>query len=269
MTRAKTFILLMGEELRLHLVFQRRYFFGSMTSIISNLVFMGSVLLVGVPSIGVGHEVRAVLDESNAVRLIGFLYFFLGMMSIGLPEALITTARQIGTIDSLALSPLGLAGVIGAQFLPTYIVTLMQLLVASVVLALVFGLNIAWSLGPIILNSLIAASGMLGLGYILGGLTIKFRQLGTTKNLLFVLLFLLGIMPVDYNAGVLSPLARFFPFTQGLLRTRVALIPGWAGTASVPVWLFVGCSLVLLATGLLIFHRFSEQSLRLGTLGTW
>lgn len=270
MRRVKTFILLVGEEFRLHFAFKRRYFFSTITTFVSNLIIMGGIILVSIPSVSYGYDVQAVLQESNATRLIGFLYFFLGMSSLGLPEGVVSTARQLGTIDNLALSPLGLTGVIAAQFFPSYVGCLVETLIAVILLSLAFGLRVMWSFGPIVLNSVIAALGMLGLGYVLGGLTIRFKQLGPVKNLLFVLLFALGIMPMGYDSAEgLSRFAQFFPFTQGLIRTRHALLPESAGTISIPLWLFVGCSAALLCLGVLVFRRFERQSLRQGTLGSY
>jgi ABC-2 type transport system permease protein len=270
MRQVKTFILLVCEEFRLSLAFRRRYFFSTIITFVSNLIVMGGLILVSIPSVSYGSDIQAVLQDSNANRLLGFLYFFLGMSSLGLPEGVVSDSRQLGTIDRIALSPLGLAGVIGAKFLPSYVSCLVDILISIILLSLIFGLRVMWSFGPIILNSVIAALGMLGLGYILGGLTIRFKQLGLVKNLLFVLLFALGIMPMGYDgAEGLSWFAKFFPFTQGLLRTRHAVLPGSAGTTSVPLWLFVGCSTVLLFLGILVFSRFERQSIKRGTLGSY
>ncbi len=211
----------LSEEFRLYFAFKRRYFFSTITTFVSNLIIMGGIILVSIPSIS-------------------------------------------------ALSPLGLTGVIVAQFLPSYVGCLVETLVAVILLSLAFGLHVMWSFGPIILNSVIAALGMLGLGYILGGLTIRYKQLGLVKNLLFVLLFALGIMPMGYeSAEGLSWFARFFPFTQGLIRTRRALLPESACTTSIPLWLFVGCSAALLCLGILVFRRFERRSLREGTLASY
>jgi len=231
---------------------------------------MAGIILVSTPSIAYGHDVKTVLQFSNAGRVIGFMYFFLGMSALGLPESLVSNSRQLGTIDNIALSPLGICGVIAAQFLPFYVGSLMNVFVSAIILSLVLKLPIVWNVGPVIVNSLIASVGMLGLGYVFGGLTIKFKQLGMLKNLLFVLLFAMGIMPTDYDiTGTFSALARFFPFTQGLMRTRRALIPDLAGTADVSLLSFVGCSAVLLCIGVLVFRKFEKDSLRQGTLSSY
>lgn len=263
----KTFVLLTIEEFRLELKFMRRYMFSTVTTFAANLIVMTGIILVSMPSISYGRDTQAVLQLSNATRLIGFLYFFLGMSSLGLPESTVSSSRQLGTIENLALSPLGISGVIAAKFLPSYVSVLVQVYISIALIALALKLPIILSIGPVVLNSLIAATGMLGLGFLFGGLTIRFRHLGLLKNLLFVLLFAMGIMPMGYEiTGTFSSFARFFPFTQGLMRTRASLIPDLKDTTSVSLPLFISCSVVLLVVGILVFRKFERDSLKRGTL---
>lgn len=205
MNLAKTFVLLTIEEFRANLRYKRRYLFSTMTTFASNLIVMAGIILVSMPSVTYGDDVKTVLQLSNAGRLIGFIYFFLGMSALGLPEGIVSNSRQIGTIDNMALSPLGICGVIAAQFLPTYVDILINVFVSAVILSLAFSLPVVWNIGPVIANSLIASVGMLGLGFIFGGLTIKSKQLGMLKNLLFILLFVLGIMPMGLKSSMVTP----------------------------------------------------------------
>ena len=83
------------------------------------------------------------------------------------------------------------------------------------------------------------------------------------SNLLFILLFALGVMPIDYDmTGTFSPLARLFPFTQGLIRTRHALIPGFEDTINVPMFLFLVCSFALFWSAYLFSERLKKTASR-------
>lgn len=270
MARVKMFFLLTVEEFRRNLRYHRRYLFSTLTSFVSNLLVMGGIVLVSTPSISCGQDVKDALVLSNAGRLMGFLYFLLGMSSLGLPGTVVSRSRQLGTIDHIALSPLGLSGVVMAGFLPEYLDTLVYASASLGLLALVLKLPLAWNTAVLLINTLVAALGMLGLGFMFGGLTIRFKQLGLLQNLLFALMLLLGILPTGYEmTGTFSSLARYFPFTQGLFRTRNALVPDLAGGVDVPFWLFASCSLALLFVGTSVFRKFEKDALKDGTLTSY
>ena len=270
MTTIKTFLLVSLEQFRIDIRFKKRYFFSTLITFITNLIVMAGVVLISMPAVAYGEEIESVLQLSNAGKLIGFIYFFLGMVSLGLAQSQVEGWRQVGVIDNIALSPLGVSGVICTRFLPNYLSTLISTFISAGILSVIFKFPIEWHIGILVLNSLIASFGMFGLGLILGGLTIRFKQVGMLSNLLLILLFALGVMPIDYDmTGTFSPLARLFPFTQGLIRTRHALIPGFEDTINVPMFLFLVCSFALFLVGLFVFRAFEKDSIKRGTLGAY
>lgn len=270
MATIKTFFLLSAEEFRKSIIFKKRYFFSTIINFVTNFIVMAGIILISMPAVSYGKEIEAVLQLSNTSKLIGFIYFFLGMSSLGLAQGTVENWRQVGVIDNVALSPLGVSGVICANFLPSYLSTLINTFISAGLLSLIFRYKIEWHIGILILNSLIASFGMFGLGLVLGGLTIRFKQIGMLSNLLYIVLFALGVMPVGYDmTGNFSSLARYFPFTQGLIRTRQSLIPGFRGTGDVPMALFLVCSLAFFFVGLFVFRAFEKDSVKRGTLGAY
>lgn len=191
------------------------------------------------------------------------------MAGFGLPDSTISSSRELGTIDNLALSPLGLLGVICAQYAPAFASTLVQSLVSVVLVGFIVDLPISWSLGPLLIYSFVAGLGMLGLGFIFGALTLQFRRLGTLKNLFFVLLFTLGIMPIGEGTTGLSVLAHYFPYTQGLLLTRYALLPSLANESGLTMMHLLLSSSVSLVLGIVAFKLSETKAKREGTLSNY
>lgn len=74
MSSARALVLLTIEEFCLSLRFKRRHLFSTVTTFASNLIVMAGIILVSMPSIAYGHDVKVVLQLSNAGCLIGFLY---------------------------------------------------------------------------------------------------------------------------------------------------------------------------------------------------
>jgi ABC-2 type transport system permease protein len=117
-------------------------------------------------------------------------------------------------------------------------------------------------------------AGLFGFGFIVAGMTIVFKQIGTLVNMIQnLLLFLSGaLLPVDRLPPALAAFATTLPTTQGIAVLREVVFGGrsladtWADGSL--LWLTVHSALYF-ALGWLIYARCEAIAKRQGTLGQY
>lgn len=116
--------------------------------------------------------------------------------------------------------------------------------------------------------------GFLGFGYVMGGITLIFKQVGPSAEILrSMLLFINGtFLPVEYMPTWLKTVAQALPSTQGILVMRrvalddASLADVWADGSLV---FLVAHSGLFLLFGLLFFGYCERVARRQGTLGQY
>jgi ABC-2 type transport system permease protein len=237
------------------LLFRRHVLNTVSLTIALSAVFLG--LFFGAASIG---EDGATLETTLSGLIVAAMTSFLGFFCLNnLPQDLATEARE-GTIEQLALSVLGLRGAVLVKVATrTCIYTALTIVVLVVVMAATgqwLDLRPAVTL-PVLIATAASAQ---GLGLVVGGLVLLYKEVGGLLQLLAFVPFGLSIVPRAQLGG----LTDFLPLVKGRGLLSDLMIHGADVTSAVVVGELAGVALIgsaYLALGLVAF-RFCDRVAR-------
>jgi ABC-2 type transport system permease protein len=175
-----------------------------------------------------------------------------------------------GTFEQMHLSP----------FSPTALLVgrLLALIFEGVVIAVVTGVVMTWTLGvsiPLrpagVLPAALTVIDIVGFALLIGGLALALPQIGAIAHLFSGLIFLLNgaLIPLEWYPSWVQTLARFLPTTLGSEVTRRVVLQGqslgsvWAD-GTLP-WLIVH-TVGLSVLGWLVFVLNDRRAMQRGTL---
>mgnify|MGYP001213466073 CR=1 FL=1 len=228
------------------------------------MVFTGIMFFVGQ-----GEFEKATLASS----LLGFIVTFYAMETISNMSYALTAEAQAGTLEQIYMSPAPSSLIILGRSFSSFVSATLQLLIIATALLILFQISLPfrWEIVPILVITLF---GFLGFGYVMGGITLIFKQVGPSAEILrSMLLFINGtFLPVEYMPTWLKTVAQALPSTQGILVMRRVALDGasladvWADGSLV---FLVAHSGLFLLFGLLFFGYCERVARRQGTLGQY
>ena len=206
------------------------------------------------------------LDEQVIVSLwIGYFLWYFAVKAISGVANSISGEASTGTLEQIYMSPVATWVLFTSRVLSTLLVSVVQITVITVVIALNIGVQIPLGIEFLIVLC-VTMIGLFGVALMVGGATLVLKNTtalsGTISN---VMLFLNGtIMPVDRFPPWLESVSLLFPTTQGIIVLRKI---GIEGESLVSAWsdgsliYLVGHSTALLVIGWAVF-RYSEHVAR-------
>ena len=237
----------------------RRYLFDSISGVVTLYLFF-LALFYGVKAIASGPGIGGTLD-SIVVR---YLMWTLAVFAyFSMAETLVQEAQQ-GTLEQLAMSPLGLGKVLfgralsGLVWQTTMIVMLLTAMMAS------SGKWLHIDVGSIVPIMLLTVAGPLGISFVMGGLAIVFKRVQSTLQIVQMLFIAFLALPLER-----FPALKFGPLTWGSrLLERVMVNKDSLLTIPAPDLLFLVLhSVAYLLLGLAAFRYFELLARRRGLLG--
>lgn len=234
-------------ELRRTWIQRRRY----MISTITNLISFG--ILVFAAWVGLR---AAFFKEAGVYGASAALLWPLVLTSFGIAAGSLKEDIDLGTIEQLYLSApsvlrlLHLRALVG--FLDSFLFTVPFLLIG--------GYYLGWSqLGQWILVQVIPLwISLYGLGLVIAGLTLRYRQLGTLTNLLGISMMALAVVELPLE-GIWIWLGHIFPMVG--VSAEPVWPEGW--------WLRYLASALYLAIGVWAFRSLEVQAKRRGLIGKY
>lgn len=227
-------------------------------------VFVGLNFLIG------NGELSQEQLDSSLLGYIVWLYTFMAVTNMGWS---LREEAQTGTLEQAFMSPLPAQLLILGRALANFISTSITISLITVVLVPLLGISvpIRWGGALVFAWTMI---GLFGLGFIVGGATLVFKQVESFAYLAqYGLMFLNGsLLPVDKLPEGMAHLARLLPGTQGIIVLRRVLLDG---ASLADVWhdgSLVGLVLhssLFFATGWFFFHWCEIYARRRGTLGQY
>ncbi|MCB0127183.1 MAG: ABC transporter permease [Caldilineaceae bacterium] len=235
-----------------------------MESLMLAFLFLGITFFVG----------NGQLDpERLAPSLLGYAVWFYATVAIGTMAYALREEAQQGTLEQWYMSPVPPSVVQVGRTLSTFVVTTVTLLLIVVPLAWGFGLAIPWrwSVLPIFVLILI---GVYGFGFLVGGATLIFKQVGPLANMVQnMMLFLNGaFLPVERFPRWLEGIAHTLPTTDGILVLQRLLFADeslWALWQDGSLVRLLLNSAVYLVLGLMVFIFTERLAKRRGLLGQY
>jgi ABC-2 type transport system permease protein len=178
----------------------------------------------------------------------------------------VTNEATRGTLEQLYMSPVGAWRILLARMTGTVLINL-----ALVALVLVLGMLTArqrLSLDLLTLAPLLVLTtvGMLGVGFMLAGLALLFKQIHSVLQVAQFVALALVAVPVS-----LSPWLELLPVVRGSTMIRQAMTQGTtAGGFTAVAWTVLAVNAALyLTAGIAAYRRAERRAMRLGLLGQY
>jgi ABC-2 type transport system permease protein len=219
------------------------------------LMFFGAKVFGGNRP-GFGNTISAVV--------VYFALWSLTVFSLSTLTFDIMQEAQLGTLEQISMSPFGLAHVLVARVFSSLIV---QFGFMSALLVLMMTTTGRWlnlapvSTLPVLLLTLL---GVIGLGFVLGGVAIVFKRVQQALQIWQLAAFGLIVAPIEH-----APYTKYLPLTWGATLLRRIMV-NHDSVFSMPkgdLLLLLVNSLLYFALGIVVFKRFERVARERGLLG--
>lgn len=205
--------------------------------------------------------------------LLGFIITFYAMETISMMSWSLMQEAQVGTLEQMYMSPAPTQLIVLGRSLASLVSTTLQLILVMIIAMLIFGVAI-----PIPPESFVVLGitmiGLLGFAYIIGGLTLIFKQVGPLANIVQNLLIIVNgtFLPVQMMPEWMANLVVLFPSTLGIILMRRVSLDGATLDQLVMdgslLWLVVH-SIVFLIIGMGVYTLCEKQARKMGSLGQY
>lgn len=159
--------------------------------------------------------------------MVGFMVWFFAFMAINQLSIALIGEAQIGTLEQMYMSPAPpewlLLGRVFCSFTTTSISACLMGAVLFGILNVHFPLSIS-----LMVVFLITLAGVFGFGFLLGGLTLVYKQVGAFTSIIQnMLIFMNGtLLPVEKFPPWMWAISQTLPTTQGIVVLREIAIEG-------------------------------------------
>lgn len=225
--------------------------------------------------VGLGFLMGEGQIQSEALPgiMIGFMVWFFAFMAISQLSVALVGEAQIGTLEQMYMSPAPpevlLLGRVFCSFTTTTISAGIMGAILFAVLKVHFPMSFA--LGVVFLITL---AGVFGFGFLLGGATLVYKQVGAFTGIIQnMLIFMNGtLLPVDKFPPWMWAISQSLPTTQGIVVLRNIAMEGqtlaqaWADGSL--KWLCAH-SAIYLILGWLTFKWGERMAKKHGSLGQY
>ena len=252
--------ILYGASLRWRLIELRRYAFDMLSGMVSIygffvVIFFGARLFGGVRP-GIGETLEGVV--------VSYAVWAFTMLALGALTFELTQEAQQGTLEQLGMSPFGLISVLVARVFTSLVV---YFVIWSAMLVLMMATSGKWlnidvvSLLPLLVVTMLS---VVGIGFVLGGLSIVFKRIQNALNVYQVLIIGLVIIPPDEVAVV-----KYLPLSWGthLIQRVMVHDASIFEMAAGDLVFLVAVSLFYFLGGLAVFRLFERAARERGLLG--
>ncbi|EPH1732118.1 ABC transporter permease, partial [Pseudomonas aeruginosa] len=159
------------------------------------------------PPLGVAlrswYNPAADLERFTVLSMIALAALMVGVIH---PAASIVREREIGTLEQLRVTPIGTAELFIAKTLPTLLMGLLAVF-PSLVIARLFDVPLAGSLGLFLAYTAVFLGSAIGLGVLVAAIARTLQQA--------LLLAFFGLFPLMFLSGTLAPVESMPAFLQG------------------------------------------------------
>ncbi len=265
MKTVSTLFIALVNETRKGLLIQWAY----RANVLSNVVAL-SITFVGVSFIIDNGQLN---PARMASTLLGYLMWYYVMLLIGDMSESLTDEAKVGTLEQMFITPVPISVVLIGRSVADLVLATIQVLLIGGALIVVLQIPLTWRLDalPVIL---IACAGMFGMGFMLAGLTLVYKQIYAAATVMTnVLIFMNGALaPISQFPPWLIVIAKILPSTLGIAVLRSVLLNG---ASLVDVWedgslpLLILHSAAYFVVGWLVLRFCTGIAKRQGSLGAY
>lgn len=238
-----------------------RYWPNTISTLVTFYIFF-FMLFLGIQWVG-NAATSAANTQYLIVVMVLWLLALMAMHGIGWE---VSTEATRGTLEQLYMSPVGAWKILLARMVGIVVINL-----AIIVLMLVLSMLTAWqwlSLDLITLAPLLVLTvvGMLGVGFMLAGLALVFKQVQSILQIAQFVALALVAVPVS-----LSPWLELAPVVRGSSMLRAAMAEGLSATefSSADWTLLIANAVLYLSAGIGVYKLAERRAMRRGLLGQY
>jgi ABC-2 type transport system permease protein len=255
----------MTNETRKGLLILWDYKFSLMMEMLSIfLVFLGAMFLAGQGS---------VTQAQVSSTILGFIITFYALGTLSNMSYSLMSEAQAGTLEQMYMSPAPSQLIVLGRSFSGLISTTIQLLILLTVMMTLFRVRFAFPLDAVAIL-LITMVGLLGFGYVMGGLTLVFKQIGPLSNILGNFIFIANgtFLPVEFMPTWLATFVKFIPSTLGIIALRRVVLEGETLATLIQdgsLTLLTGYSIAFFVLGWFLYALCENVARRQGSLAQY
>ncbi len=253
-------LVLYGGSMRRGVIEMRRYLFDSISGMITIYGFF-LLLFFGAKTFGGG---RPGFGNTLAAVIVSFALWSFTTFCLSTLTFELTQEAQLGTLEQLGMSPFGLVQVLMARVLTLLVVYFGMMVVLLVLMMATTGRWLSVAPGSTLPILFFTILGVIGLGFVLGGIAIVFKRVQQALQVWQIAVFGLIAAPVSR-----VPFMKYLPLTWGATLLRRVMVDGVSVTA-MPAGdlLFLAVNTVFyVGLGIVFFRRCEAVARERGLLG--
>ncbi|MGB9986367.1 ABC transporter permease [Salarchaeum japonicum] len=232
---------------------------------VNTLSQVGTLILVFFVIFYGGRAVApAAIDDSLSGIIVGYLLWSMAIAAYSGLSWAVTREAQWGTLEQLFMSPLGFGRVMATKTIVNVLEAFLWGAITLAVMLVVTGRSLALDPLTVVPLGVLAVAPAVGIGFVFGGLAIRFKRVENAFQLLqFVFIALIAAPVADY------PLLKWLPLAQGsnlLQRAMADGVPLWR-MAPAELGVLVATAVGYLAAGYAAFHYCQRWARRAGVMG--
>ena len=205
-------------------------------------------------------------SESSAYLIVSMVLWFLALMAMQGIGWEITNEATRGTLEQLYMSPVGTWQILLSRMVGSVIVNLVIMVAVLLLNMLTAGVWLTFdllTLAPLLFLTVVC---MLGVGFMVAGLALVFKQIQAFLQIAQFIFFALVAVPVS-----LSPWLEALPVVRGSTMIRAAMTEGvtLAGFSATTWALLVANTAFYFALGILLYKLAERRAMDKGLLGQY
>lgn len=255
------YAVVLGANARKVVIELRRYLMNTISLVVTFYVIFLAMFL-GITVVGD----PATVDANLRYAIVGNAFWLLLLLGINSMGWEVTTEATRGTLEQLAMSPVGMRWILLARMIGTLAVYLVITVAMLMLTMLTAGQWLAFDV-PLLLTILAPTMlGVLGIGFAVAGLAMIFKQISAFLQVSQFVFLGMAFVPL-----ATAPYLELAPIVKGIDMVRAAMIDG-AGFAQFGMrdWSSLLLSgAVYFGLGLLAYHAAERRAITRGLLGQY
>lgn len=263
------FFLVMKAELVRAFIIMRRYWFATLMGMI-----VGYGMLIGLIFGFRSGTVDAQWATDQTEKALGFVVGIFAFGVVGMFSQGLQGMARTGELEQVCMSPHGLITNFLARSFVNSIVSIVTWTIMLVFVSMTLNSDLHADPFPVFILLLLTYLNLIGFGFMVGGLTLVFKQIGQAT-----MLVRMGMIAIAFAANpdwyqypaVIMGVAHIIPITDASICLKLVLIEGLGvGIFAQPSFFFLLVNVVLWTTlGILCFKYMENWSRDKGTLGAY
>lgn len=204
--------------------------------------------------------------ESSEYLIVSIVLWFLALMAMQGIGWEITNEATRGTLEQLYMSPVGAWRILLSRMIGSVVVNFAVIVVVLLLNMLTAGTWLEFDLLTLAPLFVLMVTCMLGVGFMVAGLALVFKQIQAFLQIAQFLFFALVAVPVT-----LSPWLEALPVVRGAMMIRGAMTEGVTlAEFSLPGWaLLVANTVFYFALGVFVYKLAERRAMNKGLLGQY